>query len=122
LNAFLLCDQVLRDQHGRPSLIGLFQHLRSPVFPLPPRNFSVFFSLSEVVVPSQLKLSFRDSAWAKLVKEVAIDCTTKVAPDQAYEINVDFDHVVFEHPGAYDFELRADGQVLALRSLTLSKA
>ena len=121
LNAFLLCDQVLRDQHGRCSLVGVFQHLKAPSFPLPPRSFSVFISLAEVVVPSRRELQFKDSAGAVLQK-VEVDCATPVAPDQPYEINADFANVSFEKPGSWSFELRSDGQLLAIRTLTLSLA
>ena len=121
LNAFLLCDQVLRDQHGRCSIIGVFQHLKAPVFPLPGRNFSVFISLAEVVVPSRLELLFKNVKQGKTLQSVTVDCTTPVTPDQPYEINADFANVVFDTPGNYDFELRADGQLLAIRSLTLTQ-
>jgi len=121
LNAFLLCDQVLRDQHGRCSLVGIFQHLKCPGLPLPPRSFSVFLSLSEVVVPSTLALTFKDAQSSRVLQEVKVDCTTKVAPFQPYEINADFANVVFEHEGDYDFELRSDGQLLSIRSLKISK-
>lgn len=121
LNAFLLCDQVLRDQHGRCSLVGIFQHLKAPVFPLPPRSFSVFISLAEVVVPSRLELLFKDVKGARLLQRVEVDCSTPVSPNQPYEINADFANVVFEKPGDLDFELRADGQLLAIRTLTLTK-
>ena len=50
-----------------------------------------------------------------------MDCTTPVTPNQPYEINADFANVAFDHPGEYDFELRADGQLLAIRSLTLTQ-
>lgn len=121
LNAYLLCDQVLRDQHGRCSLIGVFQHLKSSVFPLPERNFSVFISLAEVVVPSRLELLFKDVAHSKLLQQVTVDCTTPVTPNQPYEINADFANVGFETPGDFDFELRADGQLLAIRTLTITR-
>jgi hypothetical protein len=121
LNAYLLCDQVLRDQHGRCSLVGVFQHLKSPVFPLPPRSFSVFVSLAEVVVPSRLELLFKDVRHGRLLQEVTVDCTTPVTPNQPYEINADFANVAFETPGDYDFELRADGQLLAIRTLTITR-
>lgn len=121
LNAFLLCDQVLRDQHGRCSLVGVFQHLKAPVFPLPPRSFSVFISLAEVVVPSRLELLFKSGQGA-LLQKVEVDCSTPVAPDQPYEINADFANVAFEQPGTWSFELRSDGQLLAIRTLTLSRS
>jgi hypothetical protein len=120
LNAFLLCDQVLRDQHGRCSLVGVFQHLKASKFPLPGRNFSVFVSLAEVVVPSRLELLFKDVKQGKVLQAITVDCTTPVTPDQPYEINADFANVVFESPGNYDFELRADGQLLAIRSLLIT--
>jgi hypothetical protein len=120
LNAFLICDQVLRDQYGRCSLVGVFQHLKSPAFPLPPRSFSVFISLAEVVIPCRLELLFKSGS--KVLQNVEVNCTTPVAPDQPYEINADFANVVFEQPGAWVFELRADGQLLALRTLTVSRA
>lgn len=120
LNAFLLCDQVLRDQHGRCSLVGVFQHLKSSAFPLPPRSFSVFISLAEVVTPCRLELLFKSGP--KELQKVEVDCSTPVAPDQPYEINADFANVVFDQPGAWVFELRADGQVLAIRTLTVSRA
>lgn len=121
LNAFLLCDQVLRDQHGRCSLVGVFQHLKAPAFPLPPRSFSVFISLAEVVVPSRLELVFKDGSGKELQK-VEVDCATPVAPDQPYEINADFANVVFEKAGSWSFELRYEGQLLAIRTLTLSQS
>jgi hypothetical protein len=121
LNAFLLCDQVLRDQHGRCSLIGVFQHLRAQGFPLPPRNFSVFLSISEVVAPAKLLLSFKDPLKGQLLQEVPIDCVNSVEPNQPYEINADFANVVFDREGEWIFELRADGQLLSIRSLQVSK-
>ncbi len=121
LNAFLLCDQVLRDQHGRCSLIGVFQHLRCPGFPLPPRNFSVFLSLTEVVVPSTLLLTFKESLRNAVIQEIKMECTQAVPPDQPYEINADFGNVVFEREGDYDFELRADGQLLSIRTLKVTR-
>jgi hypothetical protein len=121
LNAFLICDQVLRDQHGRCSLIGVFQHMRCQALPLPPRNFSVFLSISEVVAPSTLTLSFKDPVKGKLLQEVAVECKNAVDPNQPYEINADFSNVVFDREGDWDFELRADGQMIGLRSLKISK-
>ncbi len=120
LNAFLLCDQVLRDQRGRCSLIGIFQRLEAPKFPLAPRDFSVFISVSEVLAPGRLDLSFRDGSDARQLQHVSVDCSQATPPGLPYEINADFANVVFEGPGVYDFELRVNGSLLALRTLTLA--
>jgi hypothetical protein len=101
--------------------VGVFQHLKSGVFPLPARNFSVFISLAEVVVPSRLELLFKDVKHSKLLQQVSVDCTTPVTPNQPYEINADFANVAFEAPGDFDFELRADSQLLAIRTLTITR-
>ena len=122
LHAFLLCDQVLRDGTGRCSVIGVFQALKSQSFPLPPRNFSVYLSVSEVVPPMELHLAFKDGQAAKVVQEVRVPLNSAVAPDQAFEINADFHGVVFEHPGDYDFELRAAGSLLGMRTLKVAQA
>lgn len=121
LNAFLLCEQVLRDQKNRSSLIGIFQAFKSASFPMPPCSFSVFITLGEVRVPLDLTLTLRDSSRDIVVKEVKIECRQVVEPNQPYEINADFHDMVFTHPGPFDFELRCEGQILGIRTLTVSK-
>ncbi len=57
----------------------------------------------------------------RLLQKVMVDCTTPVTPNQPYEINADFANFVFETAGDFDFELRADGQLLAIRTLTITR-
>jgi hypothetical protein len=120
LNAFLICDHVLRDQKNRSSLIGIFQAFKAASFPMPARSFSVFITLGEVRVPLDLTLTFRDASSNIVLKEVPIECRQVVEPSQPYEITADFHDMVFEHPGHFDFELRCEGHILGLRTLTVS--
>jgi hypothetical protein len=54
------------------------------------------------------------------LQEIPIDCLNPVAPNQPYEINADFANVVFDREGEWIFELRANGQLLSIRSLQVS--
>jgi hypothetical protein len=120
LNAFLICDQVLRDQHGRCSLIGVFQYLRATSLPLPPRSFSVFVSLSEVIAPQRFTLVATAPGQAQPMLEAHADCEMAVEPNQPYEINFDFNGVSFDREGDWTFELKMDNQTLAIRALGIS--
>ena len=101
VNIFVICDRVIRDQNGKPSLLGVFDTLTFPVFPA----VFPFVLFTQIVAPKgeyqfSIHLSETESAPKKLFEEAI-----KVAddPGRAYvETNLS---LLFDHPGLFEFRL-----------------
>ena len=104
----LLCDHFSIDAQGKPSFIGVFEGVNSPIFPFSLTRF--FFSVNIVNFEGKvvsLVLSLPNSKTMTL-GSLDISHTNKVC-NAAWEIA----NVTFEDPGLYSLTLQVDGQPIA---------
>ena len=104
VNIFAICERVIRDQGGKPSLLGVFDVLQFPDFPA----IMPFFLFTQITAPQGdyrigVHLGRDDSFPQKIFESVVqVNETPGVANIEA-SIALPFDQ-----PGLYEFRLYID--------------
>jgi hypothetical protein len=109
--ALILCDQIITEAvTNKKSLIGIFNFVMSPRFPLQ-HSFSIFCVMSngrgEMTV--ELRCVRMDDSF-----EVAKIAAPIVLPDPntVLELVLRFENIPFERPALYTFELHCEGEIV----------
>jgi hypothetical protein len=100
----------------QPSLLGIFRHLSSRVFPFDPLPFSVFATLTGTEGEGEMTLSVTEVETDEEIRSL----TRRIAfPDRFAEGRVHFrlTDCYLPRPGGYMFTLTVDGDWVAHRRL-----
>lgn len=122
LQALLLADHVYKDQAtGKFVLAGTFRQLWASQFPTHfSQRIHAFVSLTDLRGRSSIRLRYVDSADLAVLLEtppLEIECED---PLETLEFAVEIPGFPMPHPGAYTFELHADGDLLGSLRVTAS--
>jgi hypothetical protein len=115
----LVCDQAIREEGtGKVSLIGIFENIASPSFPLIHPTLSVYVKLTDAEGKYRLRLELVQLETATIAATGEADIA---APDRmgSFEINFSLGNLPFPLPGLYEFRLLANGRYLGSKSLNV---
>jgi hypothetical protein len=116
-----LCDQVIIDRDsGRRTLVGLFEAADAEEFPTT-LSFDVYAELRDGLGPVTLSLVVTHLESGDLIEVQDVEVTF---PDPFFLVPVLFqvtDHP-FDAPGAYVFEILADGEPVCHRRFQLDQS
>lgn len=123
--AALICDHAIREEGtGKVSLIGIFENIRAPSFPMTHPSLSVYVQATDG--QGRYVLLFELVRLDDLVvigrRAATVEMRDRLAPT---EIVFNLQFLQFERPGRYEFRLSANGRYLtnkAFRVLTLEEA
>lgn len=111
-----LCDQIILANDGRPSLIGVFNHLTVPALPftLPRLAFAgrLLFTSDETGRPHQVEVVITDPAGTELARpggEVSLPQAPAGIDSVAVDLPMQFDLFQVDAPGRYTFLLKVGG-------------
>lgn len=111
-----LCDQIILANDGRPSLIGVFNHLTVPALPftLPRLAFAgrLLFTSDETGRPHQVEVVITDPAGNELARpggEVSLPQAPAGIDSVAVDLPMQFDLFQVDAPGRYTFLLKVGG-------------
>jgi hypothetical protein len=115
-----LCDQIILGQDGRPSLIGVFNHLNVPALPftLPRLAFAgrILFTADETGRAHTVEVVITGPDGVELARPGG-DISLPPAPEGLDSVAVDlpmqFDLFQVEAAGRYTFLLNVDGEKTA---------
>lgn len=124
-----LCDQIILGNDGRPSLIGVFNHLNVPSLPftLPRLAFAgrLLFTADETGRDHKVDVAIADPAGTELARPGG-DITLPRAPDGVDSVAVDlpmqFDLFQIEAAGQYTFLLHVNDAPVAAVQLAVHVA
>lgn len=111
-----LCDQIILANDGRPSLIGVFNHLSVPALPftLPRLAFAgrILFTADETGRSHNVEVVITGPDGAELARpggEIALPPAPAGLDSVAVDLPMQFDLFQVEAPGRYTFLLHVDG-------------
>ena len=110
----LLCDLTIREHGtGKISLIGVFENISAPRFPVVHRALSVYAKLTDAEGDYVIRLE--DS---HVVAQGTLTATfaDRMSPG---ELIFNLENLGLERPGRYEFRLYADGRFVAGKSFTV---
>lgn len=115
-----LCDQIILATDGRPSLIGIFNHLSVPALPftLPRLAFAgrILFTADETGRSHNVEVVITGPDDAELARpggEIALPPAPPGLDSVAVDLPMQFDLFQVEAPGRYTFLLHVDGEPTA---------
>ena len=115
-----LCDQIILSNDGRPSLIGVFNHLTVPALPftLPRLAFAgrLLFTTDETGRPHRVEVVITDPAGNELARpggEVSLPPAPAGIESVAVDLPMQFDLFQVDAAGRYTFLLNVDGEASA---------
>lgn len=115
-----LCDQIILANDGRPSLIGVFNHLTVPALPftLPRLAFAgrLLFTTDETGRPHRVEVVITDPAGNELARpggEVSLPPAPAGIESVAVDLPMQFDLFQVDAAGRYTFLLHVDGEASA---------
>lgn len=124
-----LCDQIILGNDGRPSLIGVFNHLTVPALPftLPRLAFAgrILFTSDETGRSHQVEVRITDPAGTELARpggDVSLPPSPAGIESVAVDLPMQFDLFQVEAAGRYTFLLHVDGHPTAAVQLMVHLA
>ena len=121
-----LCDQIILANDGRPSLIGIFNHLNVPALPftLPRLAFAarILFTADETSRSHNVEVVITDGAGNELARpggEISLPPAPAGVDSIAVDLPMQFDLFQVEAAGRYTFLLNVNGAATAAVQLTV---
>ncbi|MBA3891187.1 MAG: hypothetical protein H0X64_11730 [Gemmatimonadaceae bacterium] len=115
-----LCDQIILAQDGRPSLIGVFNHLNVPALPftLPRLAFAgrILFTADETGRAHTVEVVITGPDGVELARpggEISLPPAPAALESVAVDLPMQFDLFQVEAAGRYTFLLHVDGEKTA---------
>lgn len=121
--AMLLCDQIINEEGTqKKSLIGIFQQLNSPMYPVAMPRMAVYARVADVMENTEFQL--RVVRLAGLQEFLILEAKAQVVirdPTKPTELSFNFINLVFDQPGVYEFQLHARDTFLHRITLDAAK-
>ncbi|MDA1195293.1 MAG: hypothetical protein O2894_08915 [Planctomycetota bacterium] len=121
VKAFLVCDQIIQDaQTGKISLIGLFQDLRADRFPATHPSLWIYTSLTNARGAYTFEIQLVDVANSTVLGKGTPPTIQIPGPLETAEMCAQLGNLQLPRPGTYEFQLLANGELLATKHLRVS--
>lgn len=114
-----ICDYAFLAEGGKPCLIGIFDIIGGPAFPLVHPQMAIAFKVQGTPhgrVALRIDLTLPNGA-----PLMGLDGQVALGPDGSAFIEFKLQHVQFPEPGSYAVRVLAGERVLAARALRLEK-
>src|SRR6266542_496073 len=109
LNAMLLCDLSIREEGtGKTSLIGVFENITARAFPYRHGALSVYAKITDAQGDYAIVLQLIRLEDLEVIGEGTLSATVDDR-NGVTELIFQLGGLVFEHPGRYEFRLKANG-------------
>lgn len=123
VQAFLVCDHVIEDSLTRKkSLIGLFTHLQSPVFPFQHQHMGLYFCLTDIEGTHQFEIDLVYLNNEQLVCRAVLPNISIGDRLQISDFGINIPSLIVPSPGRYEFRLKMDGHLIAQKDFHVVQA
>ena len=121
VKAFLVCDHIIHDaQTGKKSVIGIFHELRAERFPAVHPALWIYANLTDGRGRYQFEIRLLD-AENELLGSGTPPTIEIPSPLQTIELAAQLRNIQLPGEGTYVFELRANEEVVATKSIKVLK-
>lgn len=123
VQAFLVCDQVIEDSlTKKKSLIGIFTHLQTAVFPFQHQQMGLYFCLTDAegLYHFDIELIYLNSE--QLICRATLPNIEINDRLQISDFGINIPLLIFPAPGRYEFRLRMDGHLIAQKDFNVMQA
>lgn len=123
VQAFLVCDQVIEDSlTKKKSLIGIFTHLQTAVFPFQHQQMGLYFCLTDAegLYHFDIELIYLNSE--QLICRATLPNIEISDRLQISDFGINIPLLIFPAPGRYEFRLRMDGHLIAQKDFNVMQA
>ena len=120
MKAILICDQIIHEfGTNKKSLIGIFEDIHITAFPHSYPRIAVYVNLTDAQGKYVLELRLVSSADNSVIgsgktPEVQID-----SPLRTCEFALQIQNLVFRTPGVYEFQVFANGNLVATKTFNV---
>ena len=118
----LLCDLTIREHgSGKISLIGVFENISAPRFPVVHRALSVYAKLTDAEGDYVIRLELIRLEDSHVVAQGTLTATfaDRMSPG---ELIFNLENLGLERPGRYEFRLSANDRFVASKTFTVMQA
>lgn len=117
LKAMLLCDKTIVEEgtHKR-SLIGIFDRMRAPKFPMVHPAMSVYVQFRELEGVFDFSLELYDLEMEKVVSKAVVQQFKVLERSRDCELVFNMISLKFDHPGDYEFRIYVNDYVFGQKS------
>ena len=122
VKAIILCESIIIDllTHKR-TLVGVFESVKAPYFPVVLGSMSVYVKMTEAQGKYEFTVELLDLAEDKVIGRGALPGHLEAdGPLQTGELNFIIYGVRFNHGGRYEFQVKANGRLLAHKSFQVN--
>lgn len=120
LKSILVCDQIIEDVVTRKkTLVGVFERVMSPTFPIHHGALGVFFQISDAEGEYQFSLELADVAHNKTMGVAQLPPTQIDSPVQVSNFALMFQGLRFENPGLHEFRLWVGSELIGQHALSV---
>jgi hypothetical protein len=117
--AMLVCDQIITEQGtNKKSLIGIFQRVQSPIFPVVIPRFGIYVKMVDVEGTIEFKLRIVKLDDETLLAEMAAPIKDQ-DPSHPTELAISLQNFQIPQPGKYEFQLYANDVYLHRATIDL---
>jgi|GEM_PF-7041006 len=117
VKAFLLCDQVIIGQDSKHSVIGVFQSIHAPSFPVFHPRFGIYVRLGEMHGNYDLAIQFVDPDGERTLGEAQLKGIKHDRPLDDFESGVNLPGIEIPNAGIFEVRLVANGDLINVDTL-----
>ena len=121
VKAFLLCDQVIQGVDGKHSIIGAFQRVHAPQFPVFHARFGIYMRLGEMNGAYELAIRFVDPNDEKTLAEALLKGVRHDRPLDDFETGVNLPGIEIAHDGTFEVRVFANNRLIHVDTLRAIK-
>lgn len=122
VKAFLICDQIIHDaQTGKKSLIGVFHELRADRFPALHPVLWIYANLTDARGQYAFEIRLVDVTRNTVLGTGTPPAIEIPGPLQTTELSAQLRQVALPSEGTYEFQLHANGQLVATKAIKVLK-
>lgn len=116
IQAFLVCDSVIEDSlTKKKSLIGLFTHLQAVTFPFQHHQLGLYFCMTDAEGRYHVEIDLVHVNADQLVCRASLPDIAIHDRLQIADFGINIPALLFPAPGRYEFRLRLNSRVIALK-------
>ncbi|MHC4550930.1 MAG: DUF6941 family protein [Planctomycetota bacterium] len=123
VKAILVCDQIIHEYGtNKKSLIGIFEDIHLTNFPFRYPRVAVYVNLTDAHGKYSLGLKLIDSSDGSELGRGFTPGVDIDSPLRTCEFALQIQNLIFRKPGAYEFQVYANDELLATKAFNVKKA
>jgi hypothetical protein len=121
VKAFLFCDQVIRSTDGKYTVVGIFQRIHSPQFPVFHARFGMYMCLGGMNGSYDLLIEFTDPGEGATLGRAELRGLKHNKPLQDFETGINLPGLQFPKEGTFEVHVKCNDELLHVGTIRAVK-